>query len=300
MKKFLANILFFFCTIIIIDISFGLICDFLNTHAKSGDTKSHFYVAKKCEEDILVFGSSRALHHYVPAILEDSLGLSVYNCGCDGKGVIYHYCNLRMIIKRYCPKIIIYDVTSAFDITESDTLGYLGLMRRYAEDEDVRRVFRQVDCREPFKMLSGMYRYNGSLLALLGDYTKTDNGIDLFGYIPKYDKLKSRPSILDVPENREWDILKYKLLDDFVKICKNNDIKLVFVFSPSLGHSVPPCENLLLSFASNHHVPVIDFYSYPPICDNCDFFYDSVHMNHYGAEEFSKRIISELKNKLNI
>ena len=46
--------------------------------------------------DLLVFGSSRANHHYVPEVFEDSLKLTFYNTGKDGSGIFItlHYCDL--------------------------------------------------------------------------------------------------------------------------------------------------------------------------------------------------------------
>jgi len=40
---------------------------------------------RKSEADVVILGSSRAKHHYDPDILQDVLGTSVVNAGCDGQ-----------------------------------------------------------------------------------------------------------------------------------------------------------------------------------------------------------------------
>ena len=41
------------------------------------------------KSDILILGPSTANHHYNTKILEDSLRLSAYNSGYDGKNILY-------------------------------------------------------------------------------------------------------------------------------------------------------------------------------------------------------------------
>lgn len=65
MKKFIIRILTFFAVVAMIDVAFGYVCRYLNSHAKGGDTLNHYYIAKECDKDILIFGSSRCMHHYV-------------------------------------------------------------------------------------------------------------------------------------------------------------------------------------------------------------------------------------------
>ena len=78
----------FFSIVAVIDCGFGVICDYLNSHSKGGDTKDRYYIAKQTSEDLLMMGSSRMHHHYVTEIVEDSLHMSAYNCGVDGNGIL--------------------------------------------------------------------------------------------------------------------------------------------------------------------------------------------------------------------
>lgn len=169
MKKFIAHIIIFFIVVSLMDVSFGYICRYLNSHAKGGDTQNHYYIAKECDKDILIFGSSRCSHHYVPKIIEDSLGMSCYNCGVDGNGIIYLYSRLLMMTNRYIPKVIIYDIQQNFDVEVGDNMRYLGWQKRFYDQSGLKEVFKMVNSMEQYKMWSQLYRYNGDFIQMLSD-----------------------------------------------------------------------------------------------------------------------------------
>ena len=87
--------------------------------------KTDNFISDEVDANILIFGSSRAAHHYVPSILSDSLDMSCYNCGLDGNGIIYGYGKLKTITARYYPKIVILDIQPTFDLFTNDNCKYL-------------------------------------------------------------------------------------------------------------------------------------------------------------------------------
>lgn len=64
MKKLVRNLLIFVCVVVLIDVCYGFVCGYLQDNAKFGGTAKRMYVAKKSTEDIMMFGSSRMMHHY--------------------------------------------------------------------------------------------------------------------------------------------------------------------------------------------------------------------------------------------
>ena len=115
MKKFLLKVVLFLACVVIMDLVFGYGFSWLRSHAKGGSTANCEYIANRVEEDIIILGSSRATHHYIPQIIEDSLGMSCYNCGEEGNGVILAYGRLKMLTNRYKPQLILYEITSGYD-----------------------------------------------------------------------------------------------------------------------------------------------------------------------------------------
>lgn len=103
MKKFLLKVGFFFLALIIVDRALGMVFAYMGEHAKGGYVGHHVYVTDKTNEDILIFGSSRAIHHYNPQIISDSLGMTCYNCGQNGNGIVLFYGMWQMIKERYQP-----------------------------------------------------------------------------------------------------------------------------------------------------------------------------------------------------
>ena len=132
MKKHLIKILLFLLIIVAIDVLTGLVCSRLTAMARGGDTARNEYICNGTSEDILVMGSSRAIHHYNPAVIDTVTGMSCYNCGQDGNGVILNYGRLHMILQRYRPRVIIYDVMPEYDLLAGDdNRKYLGWLRPY-------------------------------------------------------------------------------------------------------------------------------------------------------------------------
>ena len=114
MKKYLLHILLFFAFVAVVDVSVGSFGRYLQGHAKGGSTRQFDDLVMKDQHDVLILGSSRARHHYDTPFLSDTLGLDVYNAGYDGNGVVLAVGILKMVLNRYCPKLVIFDVEPPF------------------------------------------------------------------------------------------------------------------------------------------------------------------------------------------
>ena len=71
--------------IVILDFAVGTVYKALYFSEKSRQNDRLIHSVLGTNEDILIFGSSRALHHYNPQIIEDSLGMTCYNVGSGGQ-----------------------------------------------------------------------------------------------------------------------------------------------------------------------------------------------------------------------
>ena len=105
MKKYLLKIALFFALMAVIDVACGWIFGILRSKARGGQTHKNEYISNVCEDDILILGSSKADHHYVPSVFEDSLGLTCYNAGEMGCGIIPAYVRYKMVSQRHKPKL---------------------------------------------------------------------------------------------------------------------------------------------------------------------------------------------------
>ena len=64
----------------------------------------------KVDKDVVIIGASEACHSIIPQVLEDSLGLSVCNCGQDGCRFYIQNAMINGLVDRYSPKMILWSV----------------------------------------------------------------------------------------------------------------------------------------------------------------------------------------------
>lgn len=295
MKKYLIKIVLFFVAVAIVDVLFGIACQYMNDHSKGGGIKSRHYVCKESNEDVLIFGSSRAKHHYVPDIIEDSLGMTCYNTGEDGNGIILCYGFLKMITQRYSPKLIIYDVTS-YDMYEDDNVKYLDLMKPFYNEPGIDTIFWTVEPKTRYMMLSNLYRYNTTCLRVLGNFIQPmwnyPKGYDALYKTMDYEPMNNKEAL------RTVDTLKISYFDKFIRLTQSYGIELICCVSPN--YKDPYGEVFykpIKSLCEEYNVPFLYYSAEPEIsCDNT-YFQDVTHLNDKGARCFTKRLGNEIKIK---
>ena len=295
MKKFLVKILLFFIAVALVDVIYGYACQYMNDHSKGGGIKSRYYVCKESNEDVLIFGSSRAKHHYVPDIIEDSLNVTCYNAGEDGNGIILSYGFLKMITQRYSPKLIIYDV-SAFDIYEDDNIKYLDLMKPYYHEPGIDSIFWTVKPITKIMMKSNLYRFNTTCLRVLGNYIRPMTSYPK-GYSPLLEVMDYEPEIKE-SGRLVVDSLKIHFFQQFIMLARNKGIKLICCVTPTYKCSSNdeyylPLEKLCQQF----DIPFL-YYANPVFTCEKKFFQDKIHMNHTGAVIYTRDLSSRISDYL--
>ncbi len=300
MKKFFIRVLVFFVAVAIIDIIFGMCCDYMYEHSKSGDSRKINYAIKECNADILIMGSSRANHHYNPQILSDSLCLSCYNLGIDGSGAILMDGFYRLITQRYVPKLIIYELTPSFDLYQyagdANNTRYLSQLKPYYQEECIRQLFDDVDGRELVKLYSGLYRYNTSCLNLFRSFSKGKVS-EGDGHEPLYGVMTIVKPFEDAPV-QQIDSLKIKYLKSFIHDCKANGTEVLFVVSPRYGATTSVEYQPGFNICIEEGCEVMDYYCAPDLSFSVDFFKDSYHLNKEGADAFTKRVAHDIKQRI--
>lgn len=292
MKKYLRNIILFFVAVVVIDFLFGKACQYMNDHSKGGGIKSRYYVCKESDEDVLVFGSSRAKHHYVPDVIEDSLHMTCYNAGEDGNGIILCYGFLKMITERYSPKLIIYDV-AGFDMYEDDNMKYLDLMKPFYYENGIDSIFWSVEPKTRIMMLSNLYRYNTTCLRLFGNYIHPMTNFQK-GYLALNKTMDYEPEIKEEKE-QAVDTLKIHYFEQFIRLAQDKGVSLVCCVSPSYKASTndgkyKPVKEL----CEQYQVPYLYAGADPEISDNKAFFQDRTHMNDKGARLYTSKLVSRM------
>lgn len=300
MKRFLIQIAIFFALLFIIDRVAGYTFAYMSNHSKGGYVGHHNYITDGVHEEILIFGSSRAIHHYNPQILTDSLGLSCYNCGQDGNGILLFYGWWQIIKEHYKPKIIIYDITTSFDLhVGEDNHKYLGWLKELYERANISEIFDAVDKTEKYKMTSKMYRYNSKFLQIAADFVYPLYVIKANGFMPLQGeidtmRIKKKTGYVSMKKT-QFDPLKIEYLNKFIDEVEG--VKLIFTVSPMWYGISPEQLSEIKDICQQRNIPLIDFSNDPKYVHKNEYFKDGSHLNARGADEFTKDLIKALRKK---
>ena len=298
MKQFLIKISILAVVIIVCDVIIGKTMDYMVNNITVGGRGRDNYICDKSADDILIFGSSRAVHHYNSSMIEDSLGMSCYNCGEDGNGIILSYGRLRMVKERHQPKIIIHDINPKFDWLINDNSKYLGWLKTRYKRDGIAEIFEDIDRLEKYRLLSGLYRHNSVFLQNAVTYiSSVSNDTGVKGYRPmkgEMDKMKiSFPNNNKVEGEIGVDSLKLKYIWKLIKASKGS--KLYFVTSPTWYGMDSKDLSLIRSICNSQKIELIDFSNNPKYVHNDSFFKDGTHLNEKGANEFTRDLINIIK-----
>ena len=294
MKKFFFKILLFFAIVIFIDFCVGHLGDYLQLHAKGGDSRALNDFVMKDNYDIVIFGSSRAHHHYDTPFLSDTLDMNIYNAGYDGNGIILACGLLELIIDRYHPKLIIYDVEPIFDINEyegdNNHKRYIKNLKPFFRNDSVASIIKDISCEEWYKVHSGMIRYNSDIISLIMD-NLIARPTPSMGYVPLHGSLSSYSSEDDAIENK-IDYFKLKYFEKMISLVKKNNIPIVVLASPMYGARTSSSLSPVFDICKKKNIRVYDYYIDSRF-QHMELFHDAGHMNEKGAREFSRQIICD-------
>lgn len=296
MKKFIISIMVFFAIVAGVDWLFGKGMDYMYLHAKGGDSKEMNDVCLSNKYDVLVMGSSRARHHYVPQIISDSLGMSCYNTGKDGNGIILAYGIYQMATERYKPSMIIYDVTKVFDIYVNDedqgNTRYVSMLKPYSRQSGIDDMFKSISYKEWIKTYSNLYRYNSSTFATISNYA-LNIPYNSDGYEKLVSVMNYEPDYKEEPIE-EIDSLKLWYFEKFIKDTKDKGISLVCVLSPRYNHFSSIRYEPISKLCQKYDIPFLDYYYEKDISTNRDLFRDASHLNDKGARAFTQIMIRDV------
>lgn len=297
MKKFIFRILLFGAIVCVIDWTYAKTCDFLFKHAVGGDNKAVITTCEEQSADVLIMGSSRARHHYIPSIIADSVGMSVYNAGFDGNGVVLMSGFYNLLSARYRPDLVLYEVTPSFDINIYDEddgcKRYLKGLRPYFEKESVRKMYRRVAPEDIVKNRFGLYRYNSSIIDLLQDCFFVGQ-YQPDGFVPMQGVMSAEKQAAKVAGKSEVDTMKLNILYEFVSNVLSDSVQMIFVASPKYGATSSKSFQPIKKLCQEKGIEFWDYYADPQYVSNTRYFKESMHLNEYGAEVFSRDIASRI------
>jgi hypothetical protein len=204
-----------------------------------------------------------------------------------------------MIRRRHYPRLVIYEVTPAYDVLQGDNTKHLGWLKGHYDDEVVRREFDEIDPRERYRMLSMLYRYNSRFHQVLLDYLHPVHNMTL-GFLPVHSELdtlriRGEKQLNEKASEEELltDTLKLRYFEDMIR--EAEDTRFVFVYSPTwYGHHDSGIDPII-ELARRNGFLFLDFTDSAKYAHRNEFFYDGSHLNARGADEFTRDLIRELR-----
>lgn len=298
MKKFIIYIIVFFAIVAAVDFVFGKACDYMTTNAKGGATKQFVDLCKKDHYDMLVMGSSKAHHNYIPQVFTDSLGLTCYNAGYDGNGIILAYAILSMIDDNRLPKLVVYDVKQQFDIyhynEDGDYTRYFQKVKKFIDEPVVADIVKSISKDDVIKLHSGLVRYNGDLLFTISGFLRCGTKNNNMGYEPLVGQI-SENTEADKDYSSQVDSLKMGYFRKFIQHTKEKGVELVVVLSPEYRTPFSANFQPVRELCDKEGIQVIDCFE-EQIYQNAVFFADHCHLNENGARLFSENMAHEIKD----
>jgi hypothetical protein len=292
LKRFLKKAFGLLIILIILDFLIGGMLKFLFFKEKFNSVT---YVINKTKADFLIFGSSRASHHYVPSVFEKKFHTSFYNCGRDSYKLIYHLAAISAVLERYSPKYIILELDP--DDFETSEENRLSMLLPYKDNTAIKDFIKYNGKFERFKLLSKIYPYN----SLIGDIMmgslsshKAGFGNDVEGYGKMTNTMVNHP--IQLFKHDKITNERVEVLNDFLCRLNKKNIKITIVISPIYFRFLLPDQtvSIVAAFCKKYkNVHFINYENNPAFFDH-QFFNDDFHMNDTGAHKFCE----DLANKL--
>lgn len=305
MKKLIRNFAIIIISFAIIDLFVGNLLQEILKQSPDGRFYKTKYSLEESEEDIVIYGSSRAETNYAPEVFNEALGLSCWNAGRGGQSLPFMYAINKGILNRHTPKIAIINIER--DFLEIDPQSHFfdraaGLLRPfYEEHEEIRPIVDQVSITERILNLSNLYSFNSSYYYLFRPYVfkgidgkKEDNG-----WKPGNGTTEEnhQPNLLGA-HSRGLDPTLIRLFDDFIASLTKRGTKVFLVISPDYNKLVietPTIEYL----EKMDNISLLDHSNDDFFITNHYLYQDNDHLNKKGAILFSKMIADEIQQELN-
>ena len=299
MKKFILSLAFILVGVFVVDRLGGMVMWWVNQHTHDVSGPKIKYLVNDVHEDVVMMGTSRCNLHYVPSIISDSIGMSVYNGGIDASNNIYaHYIMLNHILARHIPKVICLEVMTSDFVKDKDPVSTVTFFAPYfGRNERADSVFREAGKFWQYRV-SHLYRYNAKAASNIAGLAVNRQAGGDNGYIPIPQPAHFPDELKKEETPQQTDDKKLEYVQRFINLCHKNDIKLIFVVSPRYSLVEPSHYDALKAIAKKNDIPFMDYHTTGSYLDHPELFKDEAHLWDKGARLYSAIFARDLKRIL--
>ncbi len=267
--------------------------------------KLNHYLSVKDTTDFLVFGSSRANHHFNTKMISNNS----FNMGVDGRDIAYFATLIKLLPKNRSQFVLInIDPENVFD-QQYDGSDIAPLAIKYHSLKPVADALERAGQYNPLQKIFWSIDYNSKAVGVVMNFLRPKyNYKNYDGYDPlvlnetqkqiRNAKLKMQETI-DCPEVYQESKLYVDYLQEIVAFCKKNDKTLLAITSPTYNN---PCEKDNTKLAALMEAYDIAYWDYTDFFDDNNSFEwwkDSGHLSKIGADEFTAALARRIKGAYN-
>lgn len=302
MKVIFIKIILFLSIVLLSDYTYGIVMNNLKViaHQKSPFAMVGEHTMKHVDAEVILIGASETTHGIIPSILEDSLEMTVYNCGRDGYRFLYQSAMINGVLRRYSPKLIVWSASPYFlSHPSKDDVSRLSILNSYSNtDEYVLNLMEYRGHLEKYKLKSNFYKYNSRLLPYLYKVFFSDYEFEEGGFIPLSNLDSKFPAIQYAEIENNLDTSIANLFAETLDKCIDNGTKVLIVFPPRMvisNWSGTAQYKELSHICKERNVSILTkYHNGKDYMSASKYFKDVGHLNRQGASKFTKELSNEV------
>ena len=271
-----------------------------------------YYAEKDNSLDILFMGNSDMYRGISPIVLWDEYGIASYAYTSPGQRMWTAYYVLKDALRSQSPDIIVLNVDAFnFDFPSTESCyrkAFDNMQLTTNKIEAINDPIYKFSFFDKLSFIFPIFRYHSRISELTKEDFNNAYGYQTFAH-KGYDMTASIKPYLDGTsymkrkDNEEFSKNTKRYFDKIIKLCKEEDIKLILTELPSADSWSYTKNQIMTKYAKDNNLPFIDFNI---LLDEFDFdwTHDTAdggdHLNIYGAEKVTKYMGKYLKENYNI
>lgn len=300
MKKFLINVFIFFTGFFVLDKTLILLRNY--SPKTEVDKRLEMIITGKINSNILIYGSSRGARDIMASQIADSLKTTAYNLSFPGSGIDFHEFLLEQTLKNgnKKPGIVILVVDDPTELLPNSIMHFrLDRLYPLVEYPVIRDQLVERDGKN--ELLSKLFivsQLGISNFNITQKHFKTLDTLLQDGSMPisfKDSKFKGQyitnTTYYNIKEETQTNLKSFL---NFIKLCKQNNIKLIIISPPNCYKSTVGFNKRLKELSENN-ASFLQFDSTKAYANNPDYYFDDVHLQRRGAIIFTNELIEYIK-----
>lgn len=308
MLRFAKNSLLLLLLLVLADRLTGTMLEYFFYRQHHGDDYITMQVLDSTRADIIVMGSSRASHHYIPDTIEAYSGLTCFNGGRDNMGIHYTRACLRQMLERYQPKYVVLDlIPYNFILDNQHNQKYFDVQSSVLQPFASRHplIYEDIAGIDPWEVWKNKCIKTYAFNSLAGSIVQ--NAFTHIGHaqVKGYEPLKGaidpatygKQVFSFTPVSKGIDTGAFRVLEDCLRLCQSHSVKVVLCFSPFYFTYHPEAALLerYQTLAAQYGAMLLDYSAGEDYTGKANLFYDELHLNDEGARMFSVKLADEIR-----